>query len=469
MRRSDLATGSDGGRQRRGALWGALVCISIFTGPVAAAPAQTHAGEHWVATWATAEQLAVTGGAGGRGAAAGSGPVVGILPGPPAPPPPPPGTPQRRFPIPPTLAGLNNQTVRMIVRSSLGGSRVRIRVSNAVGGASVALGAAHIAIRAEDSAILPASDRVLTFGGRPTATIYAGQMLVSDPVDLVVPPLADVAVSLYFPRQTSAQTNHRFSLHDTYVSKDGDFTAQASIADPASVVQSYYYLAGVDVMAPANAATVVTFGDSITDGDQSSLNTNSEWPAVLAARLQANKATAHIAVVNAGISGNRILGDNGGGMVRLFHDALDQPGVRWITLLEGINDISGGARQTGPNAFSADDLIAAYRQVIAMAHGAGVKVIGCTLTPFGGSSAYSDRGEEIRAAANQFIRSSGEFDAVVDFEAAVRDSADPKRYRKEADSPDLLHPGDAGYKLMGAAVDLSIFVGGAKSVKAAKK
>jgi lysophospholipase L1-like esterase len=421
--------------------------------------AQTTVGEHWVASWATAEQMAVTGSAAGGRGASGVGPVVGIVPSAPAPPPPPPGTPQRRFPIPPTLAGLNNQTVRMIVRSSIGGSRVRIRISNAVGGASVALGAAHIAIRSKDSAIAPATDRVLTFSGKPSATIYAGQVLISDPVTLTVRPLTDVAVSLYFPRQTSAQTNHRFSLHDTYISKDGDFTAQASIGDPASVVQSYYYLAGLDVMAPADAGTIVTFGDSITDGDQSSLSTNSEWPAVLAARLQKNRATAHIGVVNAGISGNRILGDNGGGLVRFFHDALDQPGVRWITLLEGINDISAGARQTGPNAFGADDLIAAYRQVIAMAHGAGVKVIGCTLTPFGGSSAYSDRGEEIRSAANKFIRSSGEFDAVIDFDAAVRDAADPKRYRKEADSPDLLHPGDAGYRLMGDGVDLAIFRG----------
>jgi len=356
----------------------------------------------------------------------------------------------------------------MIVRSSIGGNQVRIRLSNAVGGAAVSLGAAHIALSGKDSEIVAGSDRALTFSGKTSATIYAGQVLVSDPVALSVAPLTNIAVSLYFPKQTSAQTNHRFSLHNTYISKDGDFTARPAIADPASVVQSYYYLAGVDVEAPADAGTIVTFGDSITDGDQSSPGTNSEWPAVLAARLQTNKATAHIAVVNAGISGNRILGDNGGGLVRLFHDALDQPGVRWITLLEGINDISGGARQTGPNAFRADDLIGAYRQAIAMAHGAGVKVIGCTLTPFGGSSAYSDRGEEIRSAANNFIRSSGEFDGVIDFEAAVRDAGDPKRFRKEADSPDLLHPGDAGYKLMGEAVDLSIFVPGAKA-RGAKK
>ena len=403
--------------------------------------------------------LAVTGAANGRGAAVASGPIVGVIPAPP-PPPPPPGTPQRRFPIPPTLAGINNQTVRMLVRTSLGGSRIRVRLSNAVGGSSVSLGAAHIALSAKSSdasAINPPTDRPLTFSGKTSATLFAGEVLVSDPVTLTVPPLTDVAVSLYFPKQSSAQTNHRFSLHNTWISQPGDSTASPAIADPASVVQSYYYLAGIDVMAPADAGTIVTFGDSITDGDQSSLGTNSEWPAVLAARLQANKLTAHMAVVNAGISGNRILGDNGGGLVRLFHDALDQPGVRWITLLEGINDISGGARQTGPNAFSADDLIAAYRQVIAMAHGVGVKVAGCTLTPFGGSSAYSDRGEEIRSAANNFIRTSGEFDAVIDFEAAVRDTADPKRYRKEADSPDLLHPGDAGYKLMGQAINLSIF------------
>jgi lysophospholipase L1-like esterase len=427
-----------------------IIAFALFAcGVAAAAPA-----EHWVATWGTAQQRAVTGGAGGRGAS--GRPTVGIIPTQ-QPAAPAPGKPGRRYPIPPTLAGIDNQTVRMIVRTSMGGSRVRVRLSNAVGGASVSLGAAHIALRSKDSAIVAASDHVLTFSGKPGATIYAGQVLVSDPVDLKLPPLADVAVSLYFPSQTSAGTNHRFSLHDTYISKDGDFSGAPSITDPASVVQSYYYLAGLDVAAPANAATIVTFGDSITDGDQSSDNTNSEWPAVLAARLQANKATAHIGVVNAGISGNRILGDNGGGMSRFLADALDQPGVKWVTLLEGINDISGGARQTGRNAFSEADLIAAYRQVIAMAHEAGVRIIGCTLTPFGGSSAYSDRGEAIREAANKFIRTSGEFDAVIDFEAAVRDSADPQRIRKEADSPDLLHPGDAGYKIMGDSINLKLF------------
>ena len=180
------------------------------------------------------------------------------------------------------------------------------------------------------------------------------------------------------------------------------------------------------------------------------------WPAVLAARLQADKSTARIAVVNAGISGNRILGDNAGGVVRLSRDALDVPGVKWIILLEGINDISFAMRQSS-STFSADDLIAAYRQVIEAAHLRGIKVIGCTMTPYGGSGGYKDAGEAIREAANNWIRTGGQFDAVVDFEAATRDSADPKRFRAEAASPDMLHPGDAGYKLMADAINLAIF------------
>jgi lysophospholipase L1-like esterase len=180
------------------------------------------------------------------------------------------------------------------------------------------------------------------------------------------------------------------------------------------------------------------------------------WPAFLAARLQADKSLAHISVVNAGISGNRILGDNVGGVVRISRDAIDVPGVKWIILLEGINDISFAMRQV-PLTFSADDLIAAYRQVIEAAHLRGIKVIGCTLTPYGGSGGYKDAGEAIRVAANVWIRNSGEFDAVVDFDAATRDSADPKRFRAEAGSPDMLHPGDPGYKLMADAIDLKIF------------
>lgn len=181
------------------------------------------------------------------------------------------------------------------------------------------------------------------------------------------------------------------------------------------------------------------------------------WPAVLAARLQASVATRRIGVVNAGISGNRVLGDNNSGLARFQRDALSVPGVRWITLLEGINDISAATRQDGPTTFGAEDLIAAYRQMIELAHQRGIQVIGCTITPYGGSNAFRERGEQIRASVNDWIRKGGAFDAVIDFDAATRDAADPQRFRADADSPDLLHPGDAGYKLMADAVDRKIF------------
>jgi lysophospholipase L1-like esterase len=347
----------------------------------------------------------------------------------------------------------------MIVRASIGGSRARVRLFNALGGATVRLGAARIAIRDHAAAVVPGSDRPLTFSGQPGARMYAGQTLVSDPVQLQVRPMADLAVSLYFPDPTGPPTTHTFGLRPSYVSGAGNFTATADLASIDSTMQSYYWLAGVDVTAPADAGTVVTFGDSITDGDQSTPDTNGMWPALLSARLQADPRTSHIGVVNAGISGNRLLGDNNSGLARLVPHALTVPGVTWITLLEGINDITAATRPgTAPAVpFTADDLIAAYRQVIEMARLQGVKVAGCTLTPFGESSPYTEAGEAIRQKANDWIRTSGAFDAVVDFDRATRDPARPTRFRPEADSPDMLHPGDAGYKLMAQAFDLSIF------------
>jgi lysophospholipase L1-like esterase len=343
----------------------------------------------------------------------------------------------------------------MIARTSIGGSSVRIRLSNALGAGLVAIGAAHIGVRGDGSAVAPGTDRILTFSGKAGATLYAGETLLSDPVSLRLAPLTHVAVSLYISGESATPTNHRFALHTTYISKEGDFTGAAAIAD-ADTRESWYWLAGIDVLAPPTAGALVTFGDSITDGDQSTPETDGMWPAILAERLHKNPATANIAVVNAGISGNRLLGNNDSGLARLYHDALSQPGVRWMTILEGINDITGGSRN-GNTGITADALIAAYRQVIENAHLYGVKVIGCTLTPFGGSNVYNDYGESVRSTVNQWIRTGGAFDYVVDFEAATRDPNDPKRFRPEADSPDMLHPSNAGYKLMGEAFDLSIF------------
>jgi lysophospholipase L1-like esterase len=408
--------------------------------------------QHWVATWGTAQQQYR---AAGRGAPAAPPPAATPVPPPPAANP---GAPGRRFPVPRALPTVHNQTVRMLVRTSVGGKKLRVRLSNALGAPALAIGAAHIAIHDKGSAIFPATDRSLTFSGKPAATIYAGQVLVSDPVDLDLAPLTDLAVSLYIPGDSGPPASHLFALRPTYLSGEGDFTSRAEIAEPAATMESWYWLAGVDVEAPRDAFTIVTFGDSITDGDQSSLDTNNAWPSHLARRLQANKPAAHIGVVNTGISGNRVLGDNGGALARMLRDVIAVPGIRWMTLLEGINDITAATRPGATQgAFSADTLIAAYRQIIDTAHLYGVKIAGCTITPYAGSSAYSDAGEAIRQAVNQWIRTSRSFDAVIDFDAATRDPKTPGRFRAEADSPDLLHPGDAGYRLMAEAIDLRIF------------
>ncbi len=229
----------------------------------------------------------------------------------------------------------------MIVRTSVGGRQVRVRLSNAFSGSAVTIGSAAIARSKSGSAIDSSSTRALTFSGRPSAIIYAGQTVISDSIDLAIAPLTDLAISLYLPGDVESPTNHRFGLRTTYVGA-GDLTSAADFATVVTTTESYYWLAGVDVLAPPRTQTIVAFGDSITDGDQSTPGKLASWPTRLAERLQANRATAHIGVVNAGIAGNRILGDNGGGLARFVNDAIAQPGVSWIILLEGINDITAG-------------------------------------------------------------------------------------------------------------------------------
>jgi lysophospholipase L1-like esterase len=421
----------------------ALACLA------GTASAQQRASDQrWLATWRPALTLYQA-----PAVSPPASPAVQPAPAPPAPT----SGPARRFGIPTPLPSLRDQTLRMVARTSIGGQRVRVRLYNAIGGKAVRLGAAHVAINAGGSSIVPASDRALTFGGSPSITLYAGQTVVSDPVSLVVPPLTDLAVSLHFPEETGPPTSHRFALRHGYVSTAGDRTAAREITDTVRTTESYHWLAGIDVLAPPSAGVVVNFGDSITDGDQSTPDSSHAWPTLLARRLQQNRATRDVGVVNAGVSGNRVLGDNGSGLVRFARDALAVPGVRWVTLLEGINDITGGTRDPAAPTLTADDLIVAYRQIIALAHEQGVRVFGCTITPYGGSRVYNEAGEAIRQRVNEWIRTSGAFDAVVDFDAATRDPANPTRFRPEADSPDLLHPGDAGYRLMAEAIDLSLF------------
>ena len=368
------------------------------------------------------------------------------------------------MPLQQTIAqrGFKSQTVRMIVRASIGGRRLRVKLSNAFGSAPVAVGAAHVAIRSTGSEIVSGSDRALSFNGNPSCTIGQGMVIMSDPVDLNVPKLGYLAVSLYLPGETGPPTNHNYGLHTTYISKEGDVTGQAAIAD-ALTTQSYYYLAGIDVLAPSNASLIVTFGDSITDGALlTPPDTDHNWPSLLAARLASNKGTAGFAVANTAISGIQLLGESGGvsGLARLDRDVLSQPGVKWLMLLEGINDIGTlGRGATSAEAPSAEDLIGGYKQIIEVAHTHSIKVVGCTLTPYEGASYYTEKGEAIREAVNTWIRTSGAFDAVVDFDAATRDPNNPKRFRPECDHGDHLHPGDGGHQAMANAIDLAIFTG----------
>jgi lysophospholipase L1-like esterase len=386
--------------------------------------------DHWVATWATAQNLS-------RGPA-----------------------PANANPNAIAARGFHDQTIRMVIRTSIPGRKLRIRLANQFGGATVKVGAAHLALRAKASAIVEGSDRALTFDGKPGATLGPGVVLLSDPVELNVPALADVAVSLYFPGDTGAPTTHATALHTTYISKEGDTTAAPDMADGSTTTVAYYWLAGIDVAAPTNAAAIVTYGDSITDGARSSNESNHAWPALLAARLNANKATAAIGVANMGIGGNRVLRDGAGAsaLARFDRDVLTQPGVKWVMLLEGINDIGREQREPAETT-SADELIAAYKQLIQRAHDQGIKIIGCTLTPYEGAGYSTEHGESVRAAVNDFIRTSKLFDAYVDFEAATRDPQNPKHIRADFDPGDHLHPNDAGYEAMANAIDLGIFTG----------
>jgi lysophospholipase L1-like esterase len=402
-----------------------------------------NAQDHWVATWAASPQ----------------GPrfvFPRALTPPPQPgqtnPPPPPV-----FPAPPTI---NNQTVRMIVHTSIAGRRARVQLSNAFGTTALHIGAAHIALRDKGSSIVAGSDRPLTFSGNSSFTIPPGAEILSDPVGLEVPKLGDLVISLFIPDEATTPTIHLTGLHTTYISKQpGDMTGAASIAD-AQTVQLWYWISAVDVDAP-KTGLIVAFGDSITDGATSTPDTNRSWPSQLAERLAANKSTANVAIVNEGISGNRLLNDGAGvsALARFDRDVLAQPGVKWLIVLEGINDIGIGGRPGAqpPDAVTAEDIIAAHKQIIERAHAHGIKAIGATLTPYVGAAYATEQGETMREAVNQWIRTSHAYDAVIDFDAAVQDPANPKQILAKFNIRDHLHPNDDGYKAMAAAVDLSLF------------
>jgi lysophospholipase L1-like esterase len=349
----------------------------------------------------------------------------------------------------------HGQTIRQIVHVSIGGARVRVRLSNTYGAGPLLIGAARVGLSRDGASIAAGSNRVLTFNGSESTTIPAGGLVISDPVRLRVPDRGDLGVSIYVPGNEVATTEHSLGLQTTYISPTGDFSGADSLPT-ATTAQSYYFLTGIEVDASANAAAVVTLGDSITDGLHSTADANKRWPNRLAERLRLRKGSAKVAVLNAGISGNRVLRDMVGtnASARLDRDVLVQSGARYLIVLEGINDIGYIGTAT------AAEIIAGHRQIIERAHSVGLKVYGGTLTPFKDflpGLYYSAEGEAKRQAVNQWIRTSKAYDAVIDFDKAIRDPRNPATIRAAYDSGDNLHPNDAGYQAMANAIDLSLF------------
>jgi lysophospholipase L1-like esterase len=352
---------------------------------------------------------------------------------------------------------VNDQTLRQIVRTSIGGDRLRVVVTNAFGTSPLAIAAGHVAMRAKDAAIADGG-KPLLFSGRATATIPAGAVLVSDPVDLRIPAFTEIAIDLHVPGNLSDSpsplTMHAAGLQTSYLSATGNHAGRMDLPG-AATTQSVYLLARVEVAATPQTVAIVAFGDSITDGTRSTPDTNRRWPDRLAARL-AQHAPGRYAVLNMGIAGNRVLTDGAGvnALARFDRDVLVQPGAGYVVIMEGINDI-GQARENPTPA--AADVIAGHQQLIARARARGLRVFGATLTPFDGAAYFTAVGEEKRKAVNEWIRTSQAYDAVIDFDALLRDPSQPSKFLPAYDSGDHLHPSDAGYEAMGNAVDLTLF------------
>jgi lysophospholipase L1-like esterase len=421
---SNDADDAPASQPRRGFLLSAPALAAALALPAGASLAQT--ADRWVATWGAA----------------------------PAGPPPAAST-----------TSLSNQTLRLIVHASVGGSRVRIRVSNEMGSTALNIGAARIALRSSGAALVAGSDRQLLFGGRATVAIPAGGALLSDPVNLNVPPFADLAISLYLPGATRVTTLHNAALQTSYVSTAGNYSASASLPLQRSIA-TWPFLSEVDVsgaysgLSASNA--VVAFGDSITDGQASTANGNRRWPDLLARRLQLELGVAgNIGVANRGISANSLLKDypdamlaGQRGVARFDRDVLATSGARWVIVLIGINDI---VYSSGSSPIPVDSLINGHLQLVSRARAAGLRAIGATLTPFEGHSYYTAARENVRKRFNDWMRSSGAYDAVVDFDLALRDPARPTRLRAAIDSGDHLHPNNAGYQALAQAVPLNLF------------
>jgi lysophospholipase L1-like esterase len=342
----------------------------------------------------------------------------------------------------------DNQTVRLITHISLGGEQFRVRVANYYGTKAIAIGEVHLALRGSGAKLQPGSDRPLTFSGKTALTIPAGGLVVSDPVDLKAPAASDLAISLFLPPGPVIATTLHYSAQQTSYVAAGNICGADDMPDSATIT-SWPYLVGVDVMAPTAFGAIVTLGDSITDGSRSTSDMNRRWPDILAGRLLAQKGNK-FGVVNAGIGGNRVMSDTNNvaygqnALARFDRDVLSIPGLKYVFLFEGVNDIGGA---------SAEDIIFGMKQLIERAHERGIRIVGATIMPL----RTGPPGAAKREAVNQWIRTSKPFDGYVDFDKTISDPNQPGLFQKVYDSGDNLHPNDAGHKVMGEAVDLSLF------------
>jgi len=354
----------------------------------------------------------------------------------------------------PPAPGLADSTLRQFVHVSIGGNRLRVRFSNAFGSGPVEIDAAAVAAAGARGAIQPDSNQPLHFAGQPAITIAPGAVAVSDPVDFALAPLSDLAVTIRFGRVSRDLTGHPGSRTTSYL-QPGDFVPAANLPAPVSM-EHWYILSGVEVWADHPAGVLAILGDSITDGRGSTTDRNRRWPDDLARRLQSDPRTASIGVLNEGIGGNRLLHDGLGpaALSRLDRDVLEQNDVRWLIVFEGVNDLGTAPRDERGDV--AGQIIRADEEIIRRAHARQIRVYGATITPFGKSFYDSPAHEANREAVNRWIRTNGQFDAVIDFDAAVRDPAEPTRLAPAVDCGDHLHLSDHGYEILADAVDLRL-------------
>lgn len=350
---------------------------------------------------------------------------------------------------------LSDRTLRQVVRISTGGDRIRLRLSNEMSTRPLLLGAVHVALAGANGETLPGTDRVVTFNQAQGATIPARAPLLSDPIAMPVKPLARIAISIHLPQGAPDATVHSYSAATGWTAP-GDQTAATSLTD-ATTLGPRVIITGVEVENRKPARTIVTLGDSITDGVRATPDSDRRWPDLLAERLQRGGMTL-TGVANAGISANRLLseGDGYNALARFDSDVLAVPGVSHVIILEGVNDLGAAARDQQPMLPPAA-IIGAYRQMIARAHDRGVKVILATILPYKGAGYWNAAGEASRVAINDWIRTNREADGYVDLAQAIADPADPARMARAYDVGDALHPNDAGFRVMADAIDLSLF------------